>query len=91
MYSYSYSTPASAHCTAICTFNQLNTLLVDNKNVEQHNMSFIGTNMISDNNFIDDKDDYEIEDFESLSVASYFVEKLNSDWQDKLLGGLLGD
>lgn len=54
-------------------------------------MSFIGINMISDDNFIDDKDDYEVEDFEFPSAASYFVEKPNSDWQDKLLGGLLGD
>lgn len=54
-------------------------------------MSFIGINIISDNNFIDDKDDYEVEDFESPSAAFYFIEKPNSDWQDKLLERLLGD
>lgn len=54
-------------------------------------MSFIDTNTIFDEDFIDDKDDYKVEDLESLSAAFYFVEKLNPDWQDQLLGRLLRD
>ena len=54
-------------------------------------MSFINTNTIFHKDFIDDKDDYKVEDFESLSAPFYFLEKPNPDPQNQLLAGLLGD
>ena len=54
-------------------------------------MSFIGTNTILHKDFIDDEDDYKVEDFESPSTPSYFLEGPNPDPQDQLLAGLLGD
>ena len=80
---------STLHC--FLYFKLVNYVVADNKRVEQHNMSFISTNTISHKDFIDDKDDYKIEDFEFLSAPSYFFKKSDLNPQNQLLAGLLGD
>ena len=78
---------STLHC--FLYFKLVNYVAADNKYVRQHNMSFISINTIPHKDFIDDKNDYEVENFEFPSAPSYFFEKLNPNPQNQLLAGLL--
>ena len=64
---------STLHC--FLYFELVNYVATNNKCIEQHNVSFISINTISHKYFLDDKDDYEVENFESLSALFYFLEK----------------